>query len=202
MEIPSQKHDHLLELGLDTFGDVTDDAQGHLLFQPEVLRNIVAEAVLADKVGIDFFGIGEHHREDFGVSAPDVVRRLTTTVTSSTKSIADRSLHHFFYIGVWLKGMQGILEALGGALLWFLNPKVLHDVGALFVKHELSEYPQNFIVRFIHHVAAHWSLSTQHFGAIYLLIRRRSAKTGGRGELLPARRDATQTIKFDGKLNQ
>jgi uncharacterized membrane protein len=47
---------------------------------------------------------------------------------------------------------------------------MLRDVGALFVKHELSEYPQNFIIRYIYHAAAHWSLSMQHFGAIYLLI--------------------------------
>ena len=85
-------------------------------------------------------------------------------------SAPDHTFHRSFYVGACLKGLQGILEALGGVLLWFLNPKMLHDVGALFVKHELSEYPQNFIVRYIHHAAAHWSLSTQHFGAIYLLI--------------------------------
>lgn len=62
-----------LELGLDTFGDVTYDAAGQLLPQPQVLRNVVAEAVLADQVGLDFFGIGEHHRADFAVSAPEVV---------------------------------------------------------------------------------------------------------------------------------
>lgn len=64
---------HALQLGLDTFGDVTWDAAGQLLPQWQVLRNVVAEAVLADQVGLDFFGIGEHHREDFAVSAPEVV---------------------------------------------------------------------------------------------------------------------------------
>jgi probable LLM family oxidoreductase len=59
--------------GLDTFGDVTADAQGHLLPQPEVLRHVVAEAVLADSVGVDAFGVGEHHREDFAISAPEVM---------------------------------------------------------------------------------------------------------------------------------
>ncbi|MDJ0325073.1 LLM class flavin-dependent oxidoreductase [Cryobacterium sp. PH31-AA6] len=62
-----------IELGLDTFGDVTFDAAGALLPQPQVLRNVVAEAVLADQVGLNFFGIGEHHRTDFAVSAPEVV---------------------------------------------------------------------------------------------------------------------------------
>lgn len=40
---------------------------------PQVVRNVVAEGVLAEEVGLDFFGVGEHHREDFAVSAPEVV---------------------------------------------------------------------------------------------------------------------------------
>ncbi|MCC6174496.1 MAG: LLM class flavin-dependent oxidoreductase [Chloroflexi bacterium] len=62
-----------LQLGLDTFGDVTHDAEGRLLPQAQVIRNVVAEAVLADQLGLDFFGVGEHHRDDFAISAPDVV---------------------------------------------------------------------------------------------------------------------------------
>jgi probable LLM family oxidoreductase len=62
-----------IALGLDTFGDVTEGPDGRLLPYPEVIRNVVAEGVLADEVGLDFFGIGEHHRDDFAVSAPEVV---------------------------------------------------------------------------------------------------------------------------------
>src|SRR5215216_6688621 len=62
-----------LQLGLDTFGDVTFDAKGQPLPQAQVIRNVVAEAVLADELGIHFIGIGEHHRADFAVSAPEVV---------------------------------------------------------------------------------------------------------------------------------
>jgi probable LLM family oxidoreductase len=62
-----------IELGLDTFGDVTHDAGDVALPYPQVIRNVIAEAVLADQVGIDFFGVGEHHRDDFAVSAPEVV---------------------------------------------------------------------------------------------------------------------------------
>lgn len=62
-----------LELGLDTFGDVTNDADGSRLPHAQVLRNLVAQGVLADQVGLDFIGVGEHHREDFAVSAPEVV---------------------------------------------------------------------------------------------------------------------------------
>ena len=62
-----------LELGLDTFGDVTVDASGTPLAHADVLRNVIAEGVLADQLGLHFFGVGEHHREDFAVSAPEVV---------------------------------------------------------------------------------------------------------------------------------
>jgi len=62
-----------LEFGLDTFGDVTDDADGRPLAVAQVIRNVVEEAVLADEAGVDFFGVGEHHRADFAVAAPDVV---------------------------------------------------------------------------------------------------------------------------------
>jgi probable LLM family oxidoreductase len=62
-----------IELGLDTFGDVGVDAEGNYLPQAQTLRDVVDEAVLADRVGLDFFGVGEHHRPDFAVSAPEVV---------------------------------------------------------------------------------------------------------------------------------
>src|SRR6187399_1686087 len=62
-----------LEFGLDTFGDVTVDAAGTRLSQAEVIRNVIEEGVLADRLGIDDFGVGEHHRDDFAVSAPEIV---------------------------------------------------------------------------------------------------------------------------------
>src|SRR5271168_2051088 len=71
-----------LELGLDTFGDVTRDADGAELSQAQVLRNLLAQAVLADELGVDFIGIGEHHRADFAVSAPEVVLAAIAARTS------------------------------------------------------------------------------------------------------------------------
>jgi probable LLM family oxidoreductase len=62
-----------VELGLDTFGDVTVDLDGRPVSQPQVIRNLVEQAVLADRLGLDFIGVGEHHRNDFAVSAPEVV---------------------------------------------------------------------------------------------------------------------------------
>jgi len=62
-----------LELGLDTFGDRTRTADGKQLSHAEVIRQLVEQAELADRVGLAFIGVGEHHREDFAVSAPEVV---------------------------------------------------------------------------------------------------------------------------------
>lgn len=62
-----------LELGLDTFGDVTVDENGKALSQAQVIRDVVEEAGLADQHGLDFIGVGEHHRPDLAVSAPEVV---------------------------------------------------------------------------------------------------------------------------------
>jgi probable LLM family oxidoreductase len=62
-----------LEFGLDTFGDVTVGPDGEPLAYDQVIRNVIDEAVLADEVGVDFFGVGEHHRDDFAISAPEVV---------------------------------------------------------------------------------------------------------------------------------
>jgi probable LLM family oxidoreductase len=61
------------QFGLDTFGDITLGPDGSLLTQAEVIRNVVEEGVHADALGVDAFGVGEHHRPDFAVSAPEVV---------------------------------------------------------------------------------------------------------------------------------
>src|SRR5436190_23129048 len=63
----------MFQLGLDTFGDVSTDANGVLQPQARTLRHVVAEAVLAEQVGVDAFGVGEHHRADFAISAPEIV---------------------------------------------------------------------------------------------------------------------------------
>lgn len=76
---PSTHHaaslaDGIIEFGIHSFGDVTQDVEGtRILSYPEVLRNVVAEGVLADQVGLDVIGLGEHHRPDYAISAPDVV---------------------------------------------------------------------------------------------------------------------------------
>ncbi|MDP3254856.1 MAG: LLM class flavin-dependent oxidoreductase [Bosea sp. (in: a-proteobacteria)] len=73
--------DHL-EFGLDTFGDVTSAPDGTALSHAQVIRNLVEEGVLADRVGIDFIGVGEHHRDDFAVSSPETVLAAIAARTS------------------------------------------------------------------------------------------------------------------------
>jgi probable LLM family oxidoreductase len=73
-----------LEIGLDTFGDRTAGSDGTLQSHAQVLRNLVEQAELADRVGLAFFGVGEHHRDDFSVSAPEVV---LAAIASRTRQI-------------------------------------------------------------------------------------------------------------------
>src|ERR1700682_2350270 len=62
-----------MEFGLDTFGDITVGPDGRLNAHAQVIREVIEQAVLADQLGIHAFGVGEHHRPDFAVSAPEVV---------------------------------------------------------------------------------------------------------------------------------
>lgn len=73
-----------IEFGLDTFGDVTRGADGALLSHAQVIRNVMEEGVLADQLGVDFIGLGEHHRADFAISAPEVA---LAAIASRTKNI-------------------------------------------------------------------------------------------------------------------
>ena len=74
-----------LEFGLDTFGDMQDDDAGNRISAAQTIRNVVEQAVLADELGLDHFSIGEHHRDDFAVSAPDTVLAGIATRTKRIK---------------------------------------------------------------------------------------------------------------------
>ena len=73
-----------IELGLDTFGDVTNDANGVPEPMEQVLRDVVEQAVLADQTGVHFIGLGEHHRPDFAISSPEV---LLAAIAARTQNI-------------------------------------------------------------------------------------------------------------------
>lgn len=70
-----------LKFGLDTFGDIQKDESGNLISAAETLRMVLEQGKYADSLGIDFFNIGEHHRDDFSVSAPDIILAGLATTT-------------------------------------------------------------------------------------------------------------------------
>ncbi|MBK0422317.1 LLM class flavin-dependent oxidoreductase [Leucobacter sp. CSA2] len=71
-------------LGLDTFGDVALGADGRPLHHAQVLRDVVEQAALADRLGVDAITLGEHHRADFAVSSPEIV---LAAIASRTRRI-------------------------------------------------------------------------------------------------------------------
>jgi probable LLM family oxidoreductase len=75
-----------VEIGLYTFGDVgTDPVTGRRIGPAERLRQLVEEIVLADQAGLDVFGLGEHHRPDYAVSAPAVVLAAAAPQTKTIR---------------------------------------------------------------------------------------------------------------------
>lgn len=74
-----------LSFGLDTFGDMSLDDSGRPVAAGQVIRDVIAQAKLAEEVGLHSFNIGEHHRDDYAISAPDTVLAGIATVTSRIK---------------------------------------------------------------------------------------------------------------------
>ena len=70
-----------IRFGLDTFGDMSLDDNGNPISAAQTIRNVVEQAKLADELGLNNFNIGEHHRDDYAVSAPDTVLAGIATVT-------------------------------------------------------------------------------------------------------------------------
>lgn len=72
-----------VQFGLDTFGDITTGDDGERLSDAQTIRNTVDQAVLADEVGLHFFGVGEHHRHEFAISSPEIVLAAAAARTKS-----------------------------------------------------------------------------------------------------------------------
>jgi uncharacterized membrane protein len=79
------------------------------------------------------------------------------------------ALDKTFKIGLVLKGLDGILEVVGGILLLFLSPAAIEHIVRSLTAHELSQDPHDLIARYLLHSASHLTTSTTLFGAIYLL---------------------------------
>lgn len=126
-----------IELGIDTFGDVTVDADGHPVPHPQVIRDVVAQAVRAEELGLDAFGLGEHHRPDFAVSAPDVVLaaiaarteriRLGTAVTVLSSDDPIRVFQRFATLDAVSDGRAEVILGRGSFTESF--PLFGHDLG-------------------------------------------------------------------------
>ena len=75
-----------MELGIGMFGDVRiDEKTGYIQSPQQRLAEIIEEVKLMDEVGLDFFGIGEHHRPDYAVSSPEIILAAAATVTKNIK---------------------------------------------------------------------------------------------------------------------
>lgn len=74
-----------MELGIGMFGDNHYDEKGKPLSAGDRLRELMEEVKLMDEVGIDFFGIGEHHRPDYAVSVPEIVLAAASSITKRIK---------------------------------------------------------------------------------------------------------------------
>lgn len=71
--------------GLDSFGDLAKDKDGKLLSYAESIRLVIEEAVLADSLGIDAIALGEHHRDEFAISSPEMVLAAIASRTQHIK---------------------------------------------------------------------------------------------------------------------
>jgi len=78
-------------------------------------------------------------------------------------------LDRVFEIGIIAKGLDGVVELVGGLLLLFVNPGGIHHLAAVITQGELSEDPHDVIAHYILHTANGLTGSAIFFGAIYLL---------------------------------
>lgn len=156
----------MVELGLDTFGDVTKDAGGQPKPMDQVLRDVVEEGVLADQLGIDFIGLGEHHRPDFAISAPEIVLaaiagrtariRLGTAVTVLSTDDPVRVFQRFSTLNAISNGRAEVILGRGS----------FTESYALF-GYDLDDYDQLFeekldlFARLVREPAVTWSGQTR-----------------------------------------
>lgn len=74
-----------MELGISMFGDVHINSNGEVQPAQQRLQDLIEEIKLIDELGLDFFGIGEHHRKEYAVSTPEIILAAAATVTKNIK---------------------------------------------------------------------------------------------------------------------
>ena len=112
-----------MELGLYTFADMPPSPQGETVSPAQRLRNLIEEIELADQVGLDVFGVGEHHRPEYAVSAPAVVLaaaaertkkiRLTSAVSVLSSDDPVRVFQSFATVDLLSEGRAEIMAGRG-----------------------------------------------------------------------------------------
>src|SRR4029079_16784153 len=115
---------HWMELGVYTFAEATPDpATGKTVSAERRLLDLMEETELADQVGLDVFGVGEHHRPDYAVSSPAVVLaaaaartkniRLSTAVTVLSSDDPVRVFQSFATLDLLSNGRAEIMAGRG-----------------------------------------------------------------------------------------
>ena len=134
----------MVELGISTFGETTElEGTGQTYSHAERIRQLLAEIELADKVGLDVYGIGEHHRADFAVSAPEIILaagavntkkiRLTSAVSILSSMDPIRLFQQYATIDALSNGRAEIMAGRGSFMESFpLFGYDLKDYEALF----------------------------------------------------------------------
>jgi probable LLM family oxidoreductase len=126
-----------VELGVYTFGDVLRNPRTGTTISPQQrLANLLEEVELADQVGLDVFGLGEHHRPDYAVSAPAVVLgaaaartaniRLTSAVTVLSSEDPVRVFQQYSTIDLLSGGRAEVMAGRGSFIESF--PLFGHDL--------------------------------------------------------------------------
>ena len=155
-----------LKFGLDTFGDTQQDDAGNPISAAQTIRNVVDQAVLADELGLDFFSIGEHHRDDFAISSPDTVLAgiatrtkkiiLGTGVTVLSSDDPVRVYQRFATLDALSNGRAEITAGRGSFIESFpLFGYELKDYGILF------EEKLELLVEILKEHAVTWSGTTR-----------------------------------------
>jgi probable LLM family oxidoreductase len=133
-----------MEIGVCTFADLTPDPKTGKTISPELrMKHLLEEMALADKVGLDVFGLGEHHREDFIVSDPSVPLaagaaltkkiRLTSAVTVLSSADPVRVFQQFAELDLISGGRAEIMAGRGSFIESFpLFGYSLEDYDDLF----------------------------------------------------------------------
>ncbi|WBL16505.1 LLM class flavin-dependent oxidoreductase [Sutcliffiella sp. NC1] len=113
-----------MEIGISTFVETTPDPHtGEVISHAQRIREVVEEIVLADEIGLDVFGVGEHHREDYAASAPAIILaaaaartkriRLTSAVTVLSSADPVRVFQDFATVDAISNGRAEIMAGRG-----------------------------------------------------------------------------------------